>query len=100
MKSNIQDHIDEIMDNFDFARVHNAMVALKWEWSSTGGVPELSQVKKMARKLLRETMENKDLDNGSYISTGGFKVSKYEKHYELSFEVESWDSAFLMEIKC
>lgn len=41
-----QEIVDEIMDNFDFEKVHKVMVALNWGWHGNG-VPGLSDIKSM-----------------------------------------------------
>ena len=86
-----RDSIDEIMDYFDFERVHKVMEFLKWKWAPIGDlVPEVYQIRQSARRLLKEAIER-----GSSIATGGLAVS-YRKHedgdisLELSFELDVW----------
>lgn len=68
---------DNILDNFEFEKVHKAMVALDWGWGSLGGerrVPEVSELKIEARKLLTEVID-RHIETGNKwvgISTGGF----------------------------
>lgn len=81
-----QEVIDEIMDNFDFERVHKTMVALKWGWWNIG-VPELSDIKKSARRLLKTSIEE-----NTCVGTGGFLVEKEGDYISLKFVVAEWDN--------
>lgn len=72
------DTIDDIMDNFDFERVHAAMRLLGWCWVAQGtkgyGVPEISELRKCARRLMKNAMKS---PLSSYTTgTGGFQVDK------------------------
>lgn len=68
----IQNQIDDIMDEFDFDQVEKVMEFLGWEWSSSNGVPEKYEIKKQARKLLKQAAE---FNGGGTTSTGGFVAS-------------------------
>lgn len=92
------DEIDDIMDNFDFDRVHDTMEMLGWGWVApdTGdyGIPEISELRKRARGLMKEAMAS---SLSSYrIATGGFQVDKTTEEGEvflsLSFVLTSWDN--------
>lgn len=80
-----QEIIDEIMDNFDFERVHKTMIALNWGCGN--GVPDLSDIKKSARCRLKTAME----ENVSCAS-GGFFVEKEGDYISLKFVVAEWDN--------
>jgi hypothetical protein len=84
-----QEMLDEIMDNFDFYRVHKCMVALDWVWGKPGFIPDLSELKKKARTLLKDAIHR---GNGS--STGGLKaiIDVPEGVLSLEFIVEQWDA--------
>jgi len=69
----IQDQIDEIMDTFDFVKVHEIMDALKWTYSDAEGIPDESTLRTTARKHLKEVAKN-----GGYSSSGGFTASLRE----------------------
>lgn len=84
-----EEQIEEIMDYFDFNKVHRAMTALDWAWYDCGGVPTEAHLRKEARKLLREVSRK---EPGYAIGTGGF----YAKHTEwrklkLEFHVANWE---------
>jgi hypothetical protein len=106
----VRDKIDEIMDRFDFDRVHKAMVALNWKWvgAGTSEVPSKYDLKRQARRLLNgayETMCQEDSDGRGYLATGGF-VATFELNknarprenmnvtVELRFVVESQDAEY------
>ena len=80
-----QEVIDEIMDNFDFEKVHKAMTALDWKWGK--GIPDVWELKKSARRLLKTSIEE-----NTCIGTGGFLVDKDGDYISLKFVVAEWDN--------
>ena len=87
-----QEIVDEIMDNFDFERVHKTMIALNWGWVDKDdcelfSTPEVYELKSHARKLLKRSIENKES-----IKTGGFGVDKDGDYISLKFIVAEWDN--------
>ncbi len=83
-----QKQIDEIMDYFDFDRVKKVMDFLKWEWGYPGEVPEVAQIRQLARKLLNEAA-NSHISRYS-TGTGGFNVYKEDCYLSLVFELAQW----------
>lgn len=95
---NKQKMIDEIMDNFDFAKVARVMSDLDWEWATHNGgmeIPNEPEIRQEARRLLRE-VAGKDTPAPCSVECGGFKAEKYLDNdtevLSLSFVAESWDS--------
>jgi len=82
-----QELIDEVMDCFEFERVHKTMVALDWKWSIVDGVPQLHEIKKAARKHLRNALEE------GMSWSGGFRATYKDDVLELLFVVEDWDTS-------
>ena len=83
--------IDDIMDSFDFAKVHSVMKFLNWTWYPNPEPPDEFELRTCARKLLKES-----LDKQTSITTAGFKVIyhgcddiKYI-YLELIFYVDDW----------
>ena len=78
----------EILDTFDFEKVHCCMVALDWTWAKTNGVPDVVDLRKCARRLL------KDCITKGHGGTGGFKVAiaRADGVLSLSFVVEYHDA--------
>jgi hypothetical protein len=76
----IQEQIDEIMDTFEFEKVQQMMRAVNWEWfcEETGKrkVPDLYEIKKSARKRMRDAAKH------GYSSTGGFSARLIENEDE------------------
>lgn len=67
--------IADVMDDFDFDKVHDVMKALGWEWialTGNGEVPSVWQIAKRAKKLLDEVMDFYGDGEHHAISTGGF----------------------------
>jgi hypothetical protein len=89
-----QDSIDHILDNFDFEKVHKAMEALDWKWgyimdTGTLQVPEVADLKKAARRMLREAVLCPEPD--CTVATGGFYVQKLDgEELKLAFQLEEW----------
>ena len=98
--------LEDIIDNFDFDRVHNVMDYLRWQWATCGGVPTIEELKEQAIRLLRDASE---LRLGDYkdthhklpivYATGGFEANAWcDKDktqiigLELKFILTSWDS--------
>lgn len=71
----IQKQIEDIMDEFNFGEVQKVMESLDWTWSETGCVPEEYDLRKGARKLLKEAakmIDDESTASGGSTSTGGF----------------------------
>ena len=65
--------INDVMEYFNFKRVHEIMIATEWEWlDSFEGedkyhVPDEQKIRKLAKKLLKRAWKERAI-----ISTGGF----------------------------
>jgi len=98
MTDDRQAMIDEIIDRFNFERVHIAMKALDWGWCTTEGnghaVPTIAKLKAMARHLLRESINRKVCASGGLEARYHPKVDKDSEYFELKFilcHVDSYD---------
>lgn len=84
--------INEVIDNFDFEKVHKVMELLEWKWAFCGGsdygIPSTQDLIDLAERILGEAWDEK-----TRIATGGF-VAEYDDSgdgkpwLELSFVVE------------
>lgn len=90
--------IDEIIDKFNFEKVHIAMTALDWKWkptvSNTPAVPSISRLKEMARHLLREAINHKTVSSGGFEAKYVPKVDGDPEYFHLRFvlcEADSYD---------
>jgi hypothetical protein len=83
-----QNQIDEIMDNFDFDRVHKMMASTNWFWHSDGGahIPSQPELREAARSCLRKVVE-KDC---SMAGHGGFAAINQEGCLSLYWGL-SWE---------
>lgn len=106
IKLKLQEKIDNIMDCFDFNKVHDIMEHLNWTWATTRcEVPDIIDLKHCARKLLNDVVDqyiNNRMygDDQSHVfgkSTGGFKAELYYEILELSFILESWDEENILD---
>ena len=86
----IQKQIEDIMDEFNFGEVQKVMESLDWTWSETGCVPEEYDLRKGARKLLKEAAKMIDdklnLSVGTTSTVGFIETSRagYD-HYDKSY---------------
>jgi hypothetical protein len=84
--------IDEVMESFNFEKVHAFMTLTKWSWRDEG-VPDINKLKSTARYLLEGVMNSSLLSSSS--ATGGFIATKFNyggndsESYTLTFYVES-----------
>ena len=87
--------VEDMMDCFDFRRVHQCMTALEWGWFTLGGrVPEEWEIRKSARKLILsvpETYNHEEYGTG----TGGLHVRAFYENgilisMDLLFVVSEW----------
>jgi hypothetical protein len=69
-KEILNNQLDEIMDSFDFYKVHEIMSALKWTWVTTEkkGIPDDYELRQEARRLMKQAI------NGENCATGGFRA--------------------------
>lgn len=92
--------IEEILENFDFRKVHKAMKTLNWTWGSrpNAAVPSKKLLKEKARWLLEYAVrEAKSKGSAFEIATRGFVAGgQYDNQFELflflRFEIASWGS--------
>lgn len=97
----MDDLVEEIMDNFEFEKVHEVMDALKWEWVDTSGcfrVPSEKELRKRTSEMLYQTINNyitgimngEDRDNPARISSGGFECTFDGESLSLNFVLADW----------
>lgn len=74
----ISSAVNEVMDLFDYERVHKAMEFLDWKWVGKG-VPEIYDLRVESRRLL-EKVANKVIEGEEYYfaATGGFKAEAWK----------------------
>ena len=82
--------IDEIMEHFDFEKVHKVMSFLDWEWDIGDGeqtVPSTYRLMKQAKQMLKYITQYDDKEYHE-MATGGFRaVLNEEGDLELRFEI-------------
>ena len=115
-KDPLEKMIDEIMDEFNFARVLTTMEALDWKWGTAKGglgpnprglgIPDMDDLRATAERLLRGAAESRLGDYkdshwelGIINGSGGFQATAWCDEdktritaLDLSFIVEHWDS--------
>ena len=96
----INQMIDVILDEFNFAKVQNAMFALDWKWTCTG-VPTLDQLREEARRLLKgaafarlHEYRDEHWEQGIQNSTGGFEAMAFCN--ELKSKIIALDLKFVL----
>lgn len=103
----IDQHIEEVMDEFNFNKVKEVMDIMDWQWSRTinpdgVGVPEISTMRKLVREMMWDLYIKYSYRSNTNVfsSTGGFHVLYIKGNDELgmwdrfkvSFEVANWDT--------
>ena len=108
-KDPLEKMIDEIMDEFNFARVLTTMEALDWKWATAKsgyGIPDMDDLRATAERLLRGAADARLNDYkgthwelGIINGTGGFQATAWCDEdktritaLDLSFIVEHWDT--------
>lgn len=96
-KEIIEEMVDEVLDEFDFDKVHDIMVQLDWKWyigaEECEKVPSVYSLIKHAKRLLHEVaLENFGKTCKGSMSSGGF-LAVYEeiddtRYLELLFVLE------------
>ena len=74
----IEQMVTDVMEDFDFDKVHDVMVHLDWRWSIANGertVPSSYRLMKTADRLLRETAAHYGDKEFHAQGTGGFMAS-------------------------
>ena len=90
--------IDEVIDNFNFERVHITMNALDWQWQTTRNdgmeLPSIARLKAMARHLLTEATTEKTVGSGGFQAEYHIDLNSKQEYYSLKFilcEADSYD---------
>lgn len=94
---NVQEIIDEVINDFNFNRVHDVMKYMNWKWS--GEVPSIEKLKTKASNLLQDVYIKyliNHADEQYTIRVGGLEVYytniNGEDYFELKFILESVDN--------
>lgn len=86
--------IENILDRFNFERVHYCMKALDWKWRQADGtisVPTIEELKTKAGYLLVKSIKE------TVIATGGFEATYLKdtedniENFSLAFLLSWWD---------
>ena len=87
----IEKMVSEVMEKFDFDKVHNVMVYLDWRWQIDNGVrtvPSSYRLMKQAESLLWEVMQYYPDTGFHSLGTGGFMASLDDGSLSLQFILE------------
>jgi hypothetical protein len=97
---NKQKAIDDIVENFNWEKVHKIMVALNWTWwDSKDEAPPIGALFRCATGLLHDAYDGAEKEKSDYLSaTGGFRAhalvddeTKEIIELRLAFEVCNWE---------
>ena len=79
LRKDIQEKmIMDVLDDFNFRKVHDVMGITNWKWACRNGnleIPSLYEMIKTAEELLRTIIKNYGQGKHSSIYNGGFKAS-------------------------
>jgi hypothetical protein len=98
-----QAKIDEIMDEFNFHKVHDLMVHLEWKWfGAEGGTPTPGDIRRTARNLLQDICRRTQKEPFYHLhgGSGGLSVRRWGgvdkfgpwENFSLSFQLEYWET--------
>ena len=102
--------INEVLDNFDFDKVHKVMTFLDWKWvncsEGTCEVPSISRMIRTVQRYLSQAYDglasNKHDSNEYMLGSGGFEIwakrfpvglDKPDILLTLNFNLASWEAA-------
>jgi hypothetical protein len=86
-KSRFAKQVEEVLETFDFERVHRIMESLAWTWANLDRVPTRAELVAEARRLLEE------LDGSPGVHGSGGLRASYKDDGTLSLKFilcESW----------
>jgi len=86
-KTRFERQVEEVLESFDFDRVHQVMESLTWTWANLDRVPTRAELIAEARRLLSE-LEGRP----GVLGSGGLRAS-YKEDGTLSLKFilcESW----------
>ena len=90
----INSKIQEVIDNFDFAKVQKVMSFLNWEWAIDGSIGNMAvpSVQKLITRayIMLESLDDPEFPDKKHLitETGGFRASKIGEEYKLEFILE------------
>lgn len=85
-----QKAIDQVIDTFDFEKVHIYMALTGWTYHDSGKTtPTIEDLKKLARRLLAEVAGSQT----QWASTGGFRADFFRDPEELTLSFVAVESA-------
>ena len=100
--------VDDILNEFDFDKVHDTMVALDWKWASTQpSVPSIRDLKDTARHLLisvynlrKNEYQETQPEVPVQVATGGFRAIALSNDdgeidfLKLEFVITEWEVTY------
>tara|TARA_R110000772_G_scaffold68118_4_gene150921 strand:+ start:15041 stop:15337 length:297 start_codon:yes stop_codon:yes gene_type:complete len=95
--NNREEKIAEVMEEFNFERVHLAMESLKWTWGESEESPSIYKIIKTAEKYLNNAADKVEIFGEYEIQFGGFRAESFYSEEEgfafrLSFILTEWDT--------
>jgi len=83
---------DEVIEAFDFERMHDYMVAVNWTWGgSISYIPSIYKMKEFARELLDsidiDGKDQNERDESQFTTSGGIMVfCSFNREFGLRFD--------------
>lgn len=95
----IRDQINDVINHFDFDKVHSVMEFLDWNWWNYASIPTKFELQKKAYELLSAAYDLHRLENErAVISTAGFEALCDNDAdgiwFELKFVLTDWTTAY------
>lgn len=91
MKPKIVKKINDVLENFDFKKVHEYMTETNWTWATSktsSKIPSRIEIQKTAKFALVDAYnEMKHHGKLGYCSTGGFHAYCFNEHGKTTFHL-------------
>lgn len=76
---NLYSQIENVMERFQFDKVHTVMTFLDWTWARHGSVPTVQELRDEARRQLDEVVSHwikiGSPATGASVASGGFQAT-------------------------
>lgn len=92
----LQEHMDEVMDCFDFNKVHKVMNQLNWRWCDSKEPPSIQELRVYVRERMRQIYQSscrKTKSAGFSITYESWNADGVEfDGFCVEFIVSDWDT--------
>ncbi len=92
----LNQHIKEVIENFDFQKVEKIMTVLNWKWTAISRVPDIfnlkAHVEMLMKRAYKSAHETEKESGFCDITSGGFRIL-----YDFCGERDNFNVMFCIE---